>query len=1213
MEIGAGEMAGCHGGVRAAATKNTILVEADVMDQVSTGTGFEHASNATSSTAGYPGGWFDEVKRCQSGASCVPYQVLESCALCLWLPSSTKCLVTARIGPLLLGDVLDHETSFKLAGHPIDGSLSWVVENLPLARMASVSPTGQLGCRFKIWVQDRVSRAYIGRSAIVSLPSARQHLRVGALDVDIAIERGVIAEGICIAQETMPVKIVEWPRHHLLRDLATQPNILKREDVLAGRQAKDDRLAIRDGSLQALAQVTLQAADQGCWGTTAALVCEIRQLDREQQQAAIAKVDKTKRNLLRLCVDGMQMAPLVPLQEKSWCRMIELRAALHQSTFLAMMCRRRPYFWRLKITEFTPGTMVFTGEICIGVPTASGWAGRPAYQMALNLMKDDIPTTVDCTWSEAQLCLGKIEVHADMESMLLRVDDDVSLTLSLAHPGQQIALGHHHLRNNEAMPRLVAEGQIAGSMAKGFFDVAASSRLYAEMEWSVAVGCGLPQVASAAVALGADPHALAEDGLSAFTAALIGEDPGCLLADLDLGLRRRISQGDRAALTELADAADSHGYYWRIDLVALALYQGWRPPVQAAEDLLRYSIEKDIPVVANMVLDCISGHKFALAALEHDRDSRWLEVANRMLAESGGSSSSNSEPEWCQAEALEYALARLSEGRTQFWIVFHAFFALLEKRELEVDYWLEPIAWPDTNQGRMCPVCFESMCRGRPDVFMIQEGAACAHFLCSSCSKLYSSAVPDPLRLRCMECRRQATHLAPLPCVLKEPFQWFKVLASPDGLAPRQRLLHAVAAILPIDVEELSAAEQAGNLSGVMLPHDVSIPCFLDGFLKWLRRQVKEFNLCLQQEARLKEETASGSLVLDLADATNWFRCWAFSNRDFLRRSEVLRGLLHSLQVSSLQRHMVDTVKAIVEKAWRNFMDIRGLEMSQAPRPDDAIDLVEFTHPSCGLAALLKEELLESGIAEVLKLPKESPMVAFLAPEPVPEDEEVEPEAIERQSIRVQPAVESGMSLERQRTASSSSSSGLRSPSARQRAPHVAWTYSEISGDDDFDVDDFDGLHARVRIDSLEGLLDQEPIPIPSSDDWHPASSSTAPKASSWWQRLHSDRLFGWAASPNNAGEVQANLSQLVAEGADENEDLPVADTHVIHARLQVDGEMPGNDASTAVLKRPAKPSRRSSRILSALHFSGDLASQRGRSEVPDRPQAEDSYTTITV
>eukprot|EP00971_Amphidinium_carterae_P158691 3145921-Amphidinium_carterae.1 len=32
-----------------------------------------------------------------------------------------------------------------------------------------------------------------------------------------------------------------------------------------------------------------------------------------------------------------------------------------------------------------------------------------------------------------------------------------------------------------------------------------------------------------------------------------------------------------------------------------------------------------------------------------------------------------------------------------------------------------------------------------------------------------------------------------------------------------------------------------------------------------LTRQVKEFNLCLQQEARLKEETASGSLVLDRA------------------------------------------------------------------------------------------------------------------------------------------------------------------------------------------------------------------------------------------------------------------------------------------------------------------------------------------------------------
>ena len=131
------------------------------------------------------------------GPYLLSYEACEPCCLYLQTSQPGFRFVSARLGPLLCNDKIAKDGSLKVIGDwdsEGDTPLEWVVANAPLRRMASESPIGLVGCRFKLWSHARVSRRWIGRMAPVSVPSLPRATKVGSLELVVALHRGVAAE-----------------------------------------------------------------------------------------------------------------------------------------------------------------------------------------------------------------------------------------------------------------------------------------------------------------------------------------------------------------------------------------------------------------------------------------------------------------------------------------------------------------------------------------------------------------------------------------------------------------------------------------------------------------------------------------------------------------------------------------------------------------------------------------------------------------------------------------------------------------------------------------------------------------------------------------------------------------------------------------------------------------------------------------------------------
>ncbi|CAJ1365754.1 unnamed protein product, partial [Effrenium voratum] len=205
-------------------------------------------------------------------------------------------------------------------------------------------------------------------------------------------------------------------------------------------------------------------------------------------------------------------------------------------------------------------------------------------------------------------CDGQLEMLNDQFHFTVHDGHGTELTLRLVAPGEVAPFGHSRIRNPLGLPLMAASGTVAGKVASGLLDPAACARLAAEME-----AAGPRPVAQLALDLGADPRALADDGLSPYTAAILREDPCGMLRGLNNNLRFRILRGDERAWAEVARSAEGQDLP---DIAAGALSRGLPIPSKMAEELLEYCFQADLPLLALKVLTRIDGKRFLMLALE---------------------------------------------------------------------------------------------------------------------------------------------------------------------------------------------------------------------------------------------------------------------------------------------------------------------------------------------------------------------------------------------------------------------------------------------------------------------------------------------------------------------------------------------------------------------------------------------------------------------
>ena len=217
----------------------------------------------------------------------------------------------------------------------------------------------------------------------------------------------------------------------------------------------------------------------------------------------------------------------------------------------------------------------------------------------------------------------------------------------------------------------------------------------------------------------------------------------------------------------------------------------------------------------------IRGQHHLLLAFERCEQPKWLRVAEKILEQT------REEPMWNRKETLAYSLEQIKQGRDQFRLLLSAILDRIRSEDQR------PAALSDN--GSECPICFERLCMSGPTAF-VGTGSACAHFLCARCARTcvagaQSSAAP----LRCPECRREAAKVAPMPPLLEDPLAWFDFLASADGTVTKTTLVRAVAAMLPVDAEELASAIDGGlvELKGTQV---TAAEFLADGLYGWVLR-----------------------------------------------------------------------------------------------------------------------------------------------------------------------------------------------------------------------------------------------------------------------------------------------------------------------------------------------------------------------------------------
>lgn len=832
----------------------------------------------------------------------MPYQDSEPCLL-RFKREKEFCyefFVSARLGPVDVDGTILKNHSLKVVGTWTAGSqvAEWVLRGAPLKVIASKSPAGLVGYRLKIWSQGRLTRRWIGRTSVVCIPSPPQIAEAGRLVLALEARRGPVVEeaaarGVVVldlgfdAVKTKGVatRALAEPLEPSMQKLG-KPELELHRNMVRAKRAESE-IASNFYSV-VLGQQLLRAAGGRQWGFAMALLKEICLAPAPQRIQALAEADGTRRTALRFFVDGQLLEQAPTLQ------------ALELGELSILMGTRRPYWWVLQIQSVCCRTRSTIAAVRVGVPrsrslTAPWTSSGPA------------PGRDECIWSEPQelhgeftdLCtLETADLAEPLQIAMLNLPGHGTLALSYAAPGQAVPFGTKTFQNPLGLPLLTAHGRIADRPAAGLFDVATCLRFAAE------IGDGKSaKSARAAAALafgcGADSRSLADDGFSPFTAAMLGEDPCCLLEGLDSALRLRILRHDWRAWAELGRGSFGLGH---VDISAAPLVQGQLVTEEVLVHLLRHCFTENLPLLAARSLERIDGQDFLMTALERAANPHWLRVAERILEQC----QSSNEPLWLQS-TLPYAISQVRNGRQQFKLLLDMMLSLLHGACTQDKLYASPSILAPSD-GAECPICFDFLWKGKTLAFADGAGRAiCPHFLCEKCAQSYASTAASSGEMRCPECRRQADKMEPFLDILKEPLDWFDALTALYAVAmPKTMLLRAISAILPVSADDLAEAIDQGKIKTTQLQSQVSATDFLvSGLYAWTWHHCEEHRLC----------TLAGAAP-DISNHEEWFRHWNFSKNGFLSRGEALRGILRSFGTSSLNTEQTSELRLVLDRTW---------------------------------------------------------------------------------------------------------------------------------------------------------------------------------------------------------------------------------------------------------------------------------------------------------
>jgi len=758
---------------------------------------------------------------------------------------------------------------------------------------------------------------------------------------------------------------------------------------------------------QALGGEILRAALERQWGLAVVLLRELKWANEQQQQTATARTDSTGRNVLRLCVDGMLQDSPGPMQ------------ALERGTLTVLIASRRPYWWILHVTAVSYRSGTFLGETRVGMPrprsrttTCTTVVAHPRSGTAAG------PAWEEVRWSEPEACQGRLELIEDGAGQQFGIlkTDVAEMKFLLVPPDEAFAFGPRGLKNPLSVPLILATGNVVGSSASGVFDPPACARLAAVMGSKSGTGaslggdqdCGPRDAAALALAYGANPRSLADDGLSPYTAALLGQDPCGLLNNLDSKLRQRIRQGDAMAWAEAGRGNAGEGH---ADLVAAPLSRGLPVPEELAQRLLDYCFARRLPLLASRVLTRVNGRRYLLRAAERAEDPQWLRVVERILRQPHVDKDAAS---FFDYDTLSHVLKQIRVGREQFRLLLAAFLGRIHA--VEPDDFEQPVCVVGTS-GAECPICFEPLFKGNPMAFTDNARVVCPHFLCEQCSRGYAAnASSTGAHLRCPECRRGAAKVEAIPMLSEDPLKWFDFLSGQSGKVARSTLIRAIAARLPVECDKLESALDAGLIPGSPIGQHVEAASFLTtGLYMWMWRADREHKM-------FHGTVTLPTLHVLHSDPAVWFRFWGpfsdDSKSSSITRGGILRAVMRSTGASALDKPKLEDLQQTIDRLWERSIAER--KVKQGHSSSSSVSCEEFLHAG-GLADLLKEAFAEFA-------PQQAPLALENSPEKDAEDKEEEESGLEEE---VESEVESGGSSASncpvppvaQRSSSSSSSS----------------------------------------------------------------------------------------------------------------------------------------------------------------------------------------------
>lgn len=246
------------------------------------------------------------------------------------------------------------------------------------------------------------------------------------------------------------------------------------------------------------------------------------------------------------------------------------------------------------------------------------------------------------------------------------------------------------------------------------------------------------------------------------------------------------------------------------------------------------------------------------------------------------------------------------------------------------DAWERPS--PPASEGLAeCPVCFVPLALSdRPPqgagAFLDEAGhRVCPHHLCLTCSLELERQNSVP---KCPICRHTFKPPAEkLPDPLEDPIRWFEFVdESRSGYLERQTLEQVLPAVVPVDVGRLVVATK-GPLWKDWDPAEegkISVNAFCSerGLLRWLAEHIAE----------ARDERLRGTAPNMQQDAKAWFQHWARPGDCRMGKAEVLRVVLKTAGVASLDFDAVAANRQWVEEQWGQW-DRNG---------DGDIDLDEF-------------------------------------------------------------------------------------------------------------------------------------------------------------------------------------------------------------------------------------------------------------------------------